>query len=93
MVDSVNSNVGKVSDPRVISVARVAPTPAPAAVAPEVKTASVQTASQTMSARPPVDVDRVRLIKQAVETGTFPLSPATVADRLIALKYEWMSND
>lgn len=93
MVDSVNSNVGKVSDPRVISVARVAQAPAPAAVTPEAQSAAVTTAAQTLSAKPPVNADRVRLIREAVETGTFPLSPATVADRLIALKYEWMSHD
>ena len=33
---------------------------------------------------PPVDTDRVELIRRAVETGTYPIVPAKVADAMIA---------
>ncbi len=32
----------------------------------------------------PVDADRVRIVRQAVESGTYPLLPARVADAIIA---------
>jgi negative regulator of flagellin synthesis FlgM len=54
---------------------------------------SPPTLARTMAASAPVDVDRVALIKDAVESGRYPLSPASVADALIAAKYEWMSHD
>lgn len=50
--------------------------------------APVSTA-KALSASAPVDVERVARIRRAVEEGRFPLSPATIADRLIALKFEW----
>ena len=33
---------------------------------------------------PPVDVERVSLIRKAVESGTYPIVPAQVADAIIA---------
>ena len=33
---------------------------------------------------PPVDTERVELIRKAVETGTYPVVPAKVADAMIA---------
>jgi len=33
---------------------------------------------------PPVDAERVKVIRHAVETGTYPLIPAKVADAMIA---------
>ena len=94
MVESV-SNGGKVSDLSLAPVTRVA---SAAPVKQVVSGAAAETAAtastaKAMAASAPVDADRVRVIKAAVESGTFPLSPATIADRLIALKYEWMSHD
>lgn len=34
--------------------------------------------------QPPVDVERTQLIRKAVETGTYPIVPAKVADAIIA---------
>jgi negative regulator of flagellin synthesis FlgM len=42
-----------------------------------------------MAASAPVDSDRVGEIKKAIATGTFPILPATIADRLLALKLNW----
>ena len=87
------------------SVTRVA---APAA-APMVQPALDRTASQappaqapaaqlsglakSMAASAPVDSDRVDAIKKAIATGTFPILPATIADRLLALKLNWNGHD
>jgi negative regulator of flagellin synthesis FlgM len=46
-----------------------------------------------MASKPPVDVDRVALVRRAIERGEFPILPATIADQMIALKYDWMSAD
>lgn len=34
--------------------------------------------------KPPVDVERVKVIKTAIETGNYPLVPAKIADAMIA---------
>ena len=47
----------------------------------------------SMAAKPPVDGERVAQIKKAIANGTFPILPATIADRLLALRYDWMSDD
>ena len=46
-----------------------------------------------LAAQPPVDADRVARIKRAIADGTFPILPATVADQLLSLRYDWMSHD
>jgi negative regulator of flagellin synthesis FlgM len=35
----------------------------------------------------------VALVRRAIERGDFPILPATIADRMIALRYDWMSAD
>lgn len=34
--------------------------------------------------QPPIDVERVALVRKAVETGNYPIIPAKVADAIIA---------
>lgn len=51
------------------------------------------TTAATLSSSPPIDTDRVATIRKAIADGRFPLSPATIADRLIALKLDWNSNE
>ncbi|HET9630157.1 MAG TPA: flagellar biosynthesis anti-sigma factor FlgM [Novosphingobium sp.] len=34
--------------------------------------------------QPPVDADRVALIRKAIETGAYPIIPAKIADAMIA---------
>jgi negative regulator of flagellin synthesis FlgM len=92
MVDAVRSTTVTSADLRVAAVAR---TPRAAPTTTPVSTPATPTVPLTkqLAAAAPVDTDRVRLIKDAVARGAFPLSPATVADRLIAARYEWMQND
>ncbi len=55
------------------------------ASAPAGQDAAVVVASEALDAGPvPVDNDRVAQIRKAVETGNYPLVPATVADAIIA---------
>lgn len=56
-----------------------APAAAPAQAAPPVETAVASGAGQV-----PFDQTRVDQIRQAVDTGTFPLIPAKVGDAMIA---------
>lgn len=45
---------------------------------------AVETSGALMAGQEPVDTDRVSQIRKAVETGTYPLVPARIADALIA---------
>ena len=45
--------------------------------------------AKALAASPPIDSDRVGEIKKAIENGSFPILPATIADRLLALKLNW----
>ena len=93
MVDSVTSTTVRAVSP-VARLAKAAAVSAPtAAVVDQPAAEAPATLARTLAESAPVDASRVQLIKNAVANGTFPLSPATIADRLIALKYEWMSHD
>ena len=37
----------------------------------------------------PVDEKRVEEVKRAVRNGTYPITPETIADRMLALKLYW----
>ncbi len=93
MVEAVGSKPGAVSDRRIAPVARVAASPAATASALPSDAAPVATTARSLAAKPPVDSERVRRIKAAIADGSFPISPARIADRLIALRSEWMSDD
>ena len=94
MVESVKPTTIKANDLRIGAVTRVANVaPAVTAAPAQTPAAAAPTLARTMAASAPIDAARVALIKEAVEAGRFPLSPASVADALIAAKYEWMSHD
>jgi len=100
MVDSIGSTPLNGSG----SVTRVA---APAA-APTVQPTLQQTAQQAptqpvqaqlsgiakaLASSAPVDTDRVGEIKKAIADGSFPILPATIADRLLALRLNWNGHE
>ncbi len=93
MVESVKPTTIKANDLRIGAVTRVAMAAPAVTSAPVQVPVSTPTLARTMAASAPLDVDRIALIKDAVESGRYPLSPASVADALIAAKYEWMSHD
>ncbi len=71
-----------------------APAPATAIAKPETPSPAVVDAGRAAQverssaldagAKPPVDVERVKVIRQAIEQGTYPVVPAKIADAMIA---------
>ena len=99
MVESIGSMTGRAGVSPVAAVQRTAKA-APVAEAATVTKQSPTDATQApgalasaMAAEPPVNADRVQQIKTALANGTFPLSPSTIADQFIALRYDWVSRN
>ncbi len=100
MVDSIGVKTVTTADiaaPRVateVPMPGAVPAPAPT---PPIASDTAQTESnalaKSMASAAPVDADRVSEIRHAIANGTFPILPATIADRLLALRMEWNSND
>lgn len=94
MVEAVGSQIGSLarllgrSVQPAAPVSALAPAERPAAGADEVRVAATQVA-RDLSSSAPIDHERVAKIKQAIASGTYPIAPETVADRLLALKLEW----
>lgn len=98
MVDPVGIKTGTVAAQRSVSVVATQAAAAPKAVqgpakdAKPVETEAAELAG-AMASEAPVDGDRVARIKKAIEDGTFPTVPSTIADRLLALKMQWNPQD
>ncbi|WP_375428730.1 flagellar biosynthesis anti-sigma factor FlgM [uncultured Sphingomonas sp.] len=96
MVDSVGAKPFTVGER---SIGRVDRAPAPRAIdtaKPPVTQApapSLRGIARELASAPPVDSDRVSRIRQAIANDTFPILPATIADRLLAFKMNWNGND
>ena len=96
MVDAIGKTPG-IAMQGVTKVA--APTPVvPTAAEPDAPTQAASTTAlggtaRQLAASPPVDLERVTRIRRAIEEGRFPLSPSTIADRLIALRMDWIAHD
>lgn len=93
MVDPIGSTTAG-------GVTRVATTIAPTAPVAPVRTPvssdtpeAPRALAKALAATPSVDADRVAQIKRAIANGTFPILPAKIADRLLALKLEWNPRD
>ncbi len=104
MVDSIGTTPLTGGDRGVTRIAATTPATAiqtplqqqalaqPQAEAKPSATSSISIA-RAMAAAAPINESRVAEIKKAIANGTFPILPATIADRLLALKLEWTSND
>lgn len=97
MVDSIGASALTGGDRSVTRIAASTPaipvqTPEKQVEAKPSATSSISIAKD-MAARAPVNEARVAEIKKAIANGTFPILPATIADRLLALKLEWSPND
>lgn len=93
MVDPIGMKAGTVADRRTASVASVEPVAPTTTVkpveAPTPEAVSATVLSRSMASSAPVDSERVARIRRAVQEGRFPLIPSTIADRLLALKFDW----
>jgi len=95
MVDSIGTKAGAVTDRRTVPVepaTKVAAVRPVASDTPAVRSAAAEIAGE-QAARPPVDLDRVSRIRKAIQDNKFPLSPSTIADRLLAFKLDWKSRE
>jgi negative regulator of flagellin synthesis FlgM len=95
MVDSIGNKPSAVTDRRIAPVvpASSVASAQPVASQPQAVQSTATELTSAMAAKPPVDSERVARIRKAVQDGRFPLYPATIADRLLALKLEWSPND
>lgn len=72
------------------TIAKIEPLKAVRAPQPAVVTeTSARETAKALSIKPPVDQDRVKQIKQALQDGRYPIVPAKIADRLIAAQMMW----
>ena len=79
---------------RVVPTINVAPTTGSEAEQPaKVGQSAVASAAKESASSPPVDLERIAKIRKAIADGNFPIYPSTIADRLIASKYDWLRND
>ncbi len=98
MVDSIGPKAPTPRDRRIAPLGG-ATTAAPVASVADQPLADVQSANPvasltaSLASEPPVDTAHVARIRQAIADGSFPISPATVADRLLALKMDWAAHD
>ena len=79
-VGAVRTNAAK---PSTAVASAAAPTASPSAPAPAVA-AAVQTSPALDPGKPPIDENRVSVIRNAIQKGTYPLLPTKVADAMIA---------
>lgn len=90
MVDPIGSRNVRPVDRVVAAVPRA---PAIRAAEGAAETPAMLQIARDMAAQPPVDVERVAEIRKAVADGTYPILPATIADHLLALKFNWVPDD
>ena len=97
MVESIGSKPltgGERTVARIAATTPVQPSAQPLAQAPDRAVEAEPIAlARTMAAAAPINEARVAAVKKAVANGTFPILPATIADRLLAFKLEWAPND
>ncbi len=103
MVDSIGAKPSVAGDRSVARLAAATPTTVVQTPVQPSPQASVSAQSQivsdsialakSMASSPPINATRVAEIKKAIASGTFPILPATIADRLMALSLAWNSND
>ncbi len=93
MVDPVGPRPVKPSD-FVAPVTRARATQRPAQDLPrDVEANSAQTIAREMAAKPPIDATRVDALRRRIADGSFKIDAAAIADRMLAAKTEWVSND
>ena len=92
MIDPIGTSPGQVqgsrAEPR--DTTKVVPLQAVRAPQPAVPETSARETAKAMASRPPVDAERVQMIKRALQEGRYPIVPARIADRMIAAQMKWV---
>jgi negative regulator of flagellin synthesis FlgM len=92
MIDPIGTKPGTVQAGRVENwdAAKVVPLEAVRAPQPAVVAeTSARDTARALASRPPVDAERVQMIKRALQEGRYPIVPARIADRMIAAQMRW----
>ena len=95
MVDPVGSKPVSSLDARIAPVAAGAPAARVAAVADPrdeaAQASSVAEAARRAAAQPPVDHDRVTVLRAAIASGDYRPAPQAIADKLLGAMQEWIA--
>ncbi|WP_404482507.1 flagellar biosynthesis anti-sigma factor FlgM [Novosphingobium sp. BL-52-GroH] len=78
-IGAVDARLPRVSEASVAGPVAKVQTSNPVSAAP-----AVETTQALDPGAAPIDTDRVALIRKAVESGTYPVVPAKIADAMIA---------
>jgi negative regulator of flagellin synthesis FlgM len=94
MIDPIGTRPSATSAVRndTVKPLAVAAKPAPVQTATEPtvsKSVTTNALAAEMAASAPVDQERVDIIRAAIAHGRFPITPATIADRIIAYAEGW----
>lgn len=93
MVDPVGPRPVKPSD-SVAAVTRASATPrSPQDSATELEPHAARITAKELAARPPVDATRVDALRRAIADGSYRIDAGAIADRMLAMKSEWVAND
>lgn len=87
MINSVSQNLsGAIEASRLREGGKTRAAPAAGSATASASAASSASPAARMAAEgAPVDMDRVAAIKAAIASGNYPVDPAAIADRMIAL--------
>jgi flagellar biosynthesis anti-sigma factor FlgM len=95
VVDPVGSKPVSPLDKRLAPVAAGAPATRVKAVAeegePAAKASSVAAAARHAAATPPIDHQRVAVLRAAIANGDYRPAPQAVADKMLGAKQEWIA--
>jgi negative regulator of flagellin synthesis FlgM len=93
MVDPVGPRPVKPSD-SVAAVTRASATQRPPQDSTtDVEPHSARITAKELAARPPVDAMRVDALRRRIADGSFKIDAGAIADRMLAMKSEWVAND
>jgi flagellar biosynthesis anti-sigma factor FlgM len=95
VIDPIGSKPVSPLDARIAPVAPGAPAANVARVADPrddaAEASSVAEAARRAAAAPPIDHDRVAVLRAAIASGDYRPAPQAIADRLLGAKQEWIA--
>jgi negative regulator of flagellin synthesis FlgM len=94
MVDAIGSKAVTAQDRLVVPVAATAQPTATTARPDETASQQLELSAVALDSGQPSAADQARVdeVRRAVRNGTYPITPETIADRMLALKLYWSPN-